>query len=45
MIAVTDTSPINYLVQIGEVYLLHDLFGGILMPQAVFANPPTQRHL
>lgn len=35
MIAVADTSPINYLVQIGEIGLLPDLFGRVLLPKAV----------
>jgi predicted nucleic acid-binding protein len=38
MPAVTDTSPINYLVQIGEIDLLRDLFGRVLIPQAVFCE-------
>lgn len=35
MIVVSDTSPINYLVLIGEIDLLSQLFGQILIPQAV----------
>jgi predicted nucleic acid-binding protein len=38
MRAVTDTSPVCYLVQIGEVELLFELFGGMLMPRAVLAE-------
>lgn len=36
MIVVADTSPLNYLVLIDEVDLLPALFGGVLIPQAVF---------
>ncbi len=35
MIIVSDTSPINYLVLIGEIELLPKLFGQIVIPQAV----------
>ncbi len=35
MIVVTDTSPINYLILIGQVNLLRDLFQHVVMPQAV----------
>lgn len=35
MIVVSDTSPINYLVLIGEITLLAHLFGEIIIPQAV----------
>jgi len=35
MIVVADTSPLNYLVQIDEIDLLPDLFGSVLIPQAV----------
>lgn len=35
MIIVSDTSPINYLVQIGEIELLPRLFGKVLIPGAV----------
>ena len=34
-VVVTDTSPINYLVQIGHVDLLARLFGTVIVPQAV----------
>src|SRR5579862_2317742 len=36
MIVVADTSPLNYLVLIGEALLLHELFGQVLIPPAVF---------
>jgi predicted nucleic acid-binding protein len=36
MIIVADTSPINYLVLIGEINILEPLFGRVLIPQAVF---------
>ncbi len=35
MIVVSDTSPINYLVLIGLQDLLHNLFGRVLIPEAV----------
>ena len=34
-VVVTDTSPINYLVQIGQMELLAKLFGRVIVPQAV----------
>src|SRR6185437_15542920 len=36
MIVVADTSPINYLVLIGEIQLLPALFGQVLVPKAAF---------
>ena len=38
MIAVTDTSPICYLILIGEVELLPKLFNQVLAPHAVIAE-------
>jgi predicted nucleic acid-binding protein len=38
MIAVTDTSPICYLILIGEVELLAKLFKQVLVPYAVIAE-------
>jgi predicted nucleic acid-binding protein len=38
MIAVADTSPICYLILIGEIDLLPRLFNQVLMPQAVLAE-------
>ena len=38
MTAVTDTSPVCYLVLIGEVELLQELFGSVLMPRAVLTE-------
>jgi len=35
MIAVSDTSPLCYLILIGKVDLLHKLLGQIVVPQAV----------
>jgi predicted nucleic acid-binding protein len=35
MIIVSDTSPINYLVLIGEIELLPKLFGQVIIPPAV----------
>ncbi len=36
MIVIADTSPINYLVQIGEVELLEKLYEQVIIPNAVF---------
>ena len=33
---VVDTSPLNYLVLIGEIELLPALFSNVLVPQTVF---------
>ncbi|MGH9720642.1 MAG: DUF3368 domain-containing protein, partial [Bryobacteraceae bacterium] len=38
MIAVSDTSPICYLVLIGEVELLPKLYGKVVAPQAVITE-------
>jgi len=38
MIAVTDTSPICYLILIGEVELLPKLFNQVLVPHVVIAE-------
>jgi len=35
MIVVADTSPIHYLVQLGEADLLPELYGRVLVPSAV----------
>jgi predicted nucleic acid-binding protein len=36
MIIVSDTSPINYLVLIGEIEILQKLAGQVIIPQAVY---------
>ena len=38
MIVVADTSPINYLVLIGQINVLPKLYGRILVPPAVLAE-------
>lgn len=38
MIVVSDTSPINYLVQIGQIEVLPRLFSRVLVPEAVMAE-------
>jgi predicted nucleic acid-binding protein len=38
VIVVADTSPINYLVLTGYARLLPDLFGEVVVPEAVFAE-------
>jgi predicted nucleic acid-binding protein len=44
MIVVTDTSPINYLVLIGEVDVLERIYGRVILPAAVLeelSSPST----
>lgn len=36
MIVVADTTPLNFLVLIGEIEILRELFGSVLIPKAVF---------
>ncbi len=36
MIVIADTSPINYLILIGDQDLLHSLFGEVIIPEMVF---------
>lgn len=36
MIIVSDTSPLNYLVLIGEIAILQKLAGQVIIPQAVY---------
>jgi len=36
MIIISDTTPIRYLVEIEEVHILKELFGKVIIPQAVF---------
>lgn len=36
MIVIADTSPINYLIVIGEIDVLYSLFEEVIIPQAVF---------
>ncbi|MGA2599574.1 MAG: hypothetical protein ABSH09_21580 [Bryobacteraceae bacterium] len=38
MVVVADTSPINYLVPIAQIDLLHRLYTRILIPPAVLAE-------
>ena len=35
MIVVADSSPLNYLVLINEIRILHELFGRVVVPEAV----------
>ena len=37
-VVVADTSPLNYLIQIGEVGILSELYGSIVIPTEVFAE-------
>lgn len=36
MIVVADTSPINYLIRIGQIDVLPALYGRVLVPQSVW---------
>ena len=36
MIVVSDTSPINNLAAINQLYLLHQLYGTVIIPEAVY---------
>ncbi len=38
MIVIADTSPLNYLILIDKVNLLHILYGEITIPEAVFTE-------
>ena len=38
MIVVSDTTPIHYLVLIGQAPLLCSLYGGVIVPEAVVAE-------
>ena len=42
-VVVSDTSPIRYLVLIGEADLLERLYGRILIPHAVSVELQTQQ--
>lgn len=37
-VVVADTSPLNYLIQIGEVGILSELYGWIIIPAEVFVE-------
>lgn len=43
MIVVADTSPLNYLVLIGEIELLHTLYHKVLIPQEVHKELQQRR--
>lgn len=36
MIIVSDTTPLNYLILIDQVHVLHELYDSVLIPQSVF---------
>ncbi len=38
MIVIVDTTPLNYLVLIGQADVLRELYGRVLVPQAVLAE-------
>lgn len=37
-VVVADTSPLNYLVLIGQIGVLHRLYGSVLVPPEVLAE-------
>jgi predicted nucleic acid-binding protein len=37
-VVVADTTPLNYLILIGQVELLRELFGKVMIPEAVLAE-------
>ena len=43
MIAVSDTSPLNYLILIGEIELLQKIFSRVVLPPAVLVELGHQR--
>lgn len=43
MIIVSDTTPLHYLILIGHTELLPNLFGEIIIPEAVFAEMSHER--
>lgn len=43
MIIVSDTTPLNYLILVGRAELLSNLFGNIIIPEAVFAEMSHER--
>jgi hypothetical protein len=45
VIVVSDTSPINNLAAINYLHLLHQLYGTVLIPEAVYRELPTSRFL
>jgi predicted nucleic acid-binding protein len=38
MIVIADTTPLNYLVLIGEIDVLPALYGRVIVPRAVYAE-------
>ena len=43
MIVVADSSPLNYLILLGQTALLHRLYGSVLVPEAVAVELRTTR--
>ena len=43
MVVVADTSPLIYLSRVGALNLLHDLFGEVVEPRAVWVEVVEQR--
>ena len=43
MIVIADTTPLNYLVLIDQSHLLPQLYGRVLIPQAVYDELQQER--
>lgn len=43
MIIIADTTPLHYLIEIEEIHILEELFGRVIIPQAVFDELPDLR--
>ena len=41
-VVVADTSPLNYLILVGEIGILSQLYGRIVVPEEVFAELGTR---
>lgn len=44
MIVVSDTTPLSELAKVGQLHLLHELFGIVVIPQEVYAELITGDH-
>jgi predicted nucleic acid-binding protein len=45
MIVVADTSPLNYLVLLGHIGVLANIYAEVLVPQTVLALQATNFHV
>jgi uncharacterized protein len=44
MIIVSDTTPLSELAKVGQLHLLHELFGLVIIPQEVYTELTTGTH-